>query len=80
MAARPAFLLGSLLSQHLFPIFKLPDFLLPVLNLGLQFLAFFSLGFVMGGHSFLPVGTEKGQSISSAVLLIRVFGLLRSAQ
>ena len=41
---------------------------------------FFSLGFVMGGHSFLPVGTEKGQSISSAVLLIRVFGLLRSAQ
>ena len=41
---------------------------------------FFSLGFVMGGHSFLPVGIEKGQSISSAVLLIRVFGLLRSAQ
>ena len=38
------------------------------------------LGFVMGGHSFLPVGIEKGQSISSAVLLIRVFGLLRSAQ
>jgi hypothetical protein len=68
------------LPQHLFPIFKLPDFLLPVLNLGLQFLAFFSLGFVMGGHSFLPVGIEKGQSISSAVLLIRVFGLLRSAQ
>ena len=32
------------------------------------------LGFVMGGHSFLPVGIEKGQSISSAVLLIRVFG------
>ena len=41
---------------------------------------FFSLGFVLGGHSFLPVGIEKGQSISSAVLLIRVFGLLRSAQ
>lgn len=40
----------------------------------------FVLGFVMAGRSFLPVGIEKGQSISSAVLLIRVFGLLRSAQ
>ena len=72
--------LGITFAATPFPIFKLPDFLLPVLNLGLQFLAFFSLGFVMGGHSFLPVGIEKGQSISSAVLLIRVFGLLRSAQ
>ena len=24
----------------------------------------FSLGFVIGGRSFLPVGVEKGQSIS----------------
>ncbi len=41
VAARPAFLLGQLLPQHLFPVFKLPDFLLPVLNLGGHFLTGF---------------------------------------
>ena len=41
VAARPAFLLGQLLPQHLFPVFKLPDFLFPVLNLGGHFLAGF---------------------------------------
>ena len=29
---------------------------------------FSSLGFVIGGRSFLPVGMEKGQSIFSAAL------------
>ena len=33
----------------------------------------FSLGFVMGGRSFLPVGIEKGQSIFSAALLGKNF-------
>lgn len=35
VAARSAFLFGKLLTQHLFPVLKLPDFLLSVLNLGL---------------------------------------------
>ena len=42
MAARPAFLLDNF-CRNTFPVFKLPDFLLPVLNLGLQFLAVFFL-------------------------------------
>ena len=50
--------------QHLFPAFKLPDFLLPVLDLGGQFLTGFSLGFVMGGRSFLLMGKRKEQPFS----------------
>ena len=58
------------LPQHLSPVFKLSDFLLPVLDLGGQFLAgFLSLGFVLAGRSFLLVGMEKGQSIFSAALV-----------
>ena len=41
VAACPAFLLGQLLPQHLFPVLKLPDFLLAFFNLGGQFLAGF---------------------------------------
>jgi len=48
---------------HTFPIFKLPNFLLPVLNLGGQFLAVF-LGFVIGIAPFCLLGIEKGQSIT----------------
>ena len=33
----------------------------------------FSLGFVMAGRSFLPVGMEKGQSIFSAALVDNIF-------
>ena len=68
VAARPAFLLGQLLPQHLFPVFKLPDFLLSVLNLGLQFLAGF-LSWLCRGWSLLSApGHRKGQSIFSAAL------------
>ena len=67
VAACPAILLRQLLPRHLFPVFVLLDFLLAALNLGGQFPRVFSLGFVMAGRSFLPVGIEKGQSIFSAV-------------
>ena len=33
----------------------------------------FSLGFVIAGRSFLPVGMEKGQSIFSAALVEKFF-------
>ncbi len=42
------------------PVLKLPDFLLPVLNLGSQFFAGFFSRFRHGGRSFLPVGEKKG--------------------
>ena len=65
VAARSVFLFGQLLTQHLFPVLKLPDFLLSVLNLGLQLLA----GFVMVSRSFPLIGIEKGPSIFSAAPL-----------
>ena len=69
VAARSAFFFGQLLTQHLFPVLKLPDFLLPVLNLGLQLLTGFLSRFRHGCRSFLLISIEKGQSIFSAALV-----------
>ena len=69
VAARSAFLFEYLLTQHLFPIFKLPDFLLsPPSISACSSSRVFSFGFVMVGCSFLLIGIEKGQSIFSTVL------------
>ena len=63
VAARPAFLLGQLLPQHLFPIFKLPDFLLSVLNLGGQFLAGFLSRFRYGWSLLSAHGQKKRAAV-----------------
>ena len=64
VAALPALLLGQLLPQHLFPVLKLSDFLLSLLDLGGPFPAGFSLGFVMAGRPFLLMGKRKEQPFS----------------
>ena len=76
---RPS-LLGITFAATPFPDFQAAGFSSSRPQSRLAIPRVFFLGSSMGGHSFLPVGIEKGQSISSAVLLIRVFGLLRSAQ
>ncbi len=52
VVSRLAFLNGQLLPQHLFPVLKLPDFLLVFLNLGGHFLAGF-LSWFRHGWSLL---------------------------
>ena len=72
--------LGITFAATPFPGFQAAGFSSSRLNLGLQFLAVFFSRFRHGWSLLSTCRHRKGQSISSAVLLIRVFGLLRSAQ